>query len=91
MSANRARRILAVELKKLHALEAPAKKALEEMQDAQLVLNEKRAAFDTAQMPFTRYGQFLVKHHRVKADEEFDKTTGEIRKRARPVTEKGAK
>ena len=74
------RKILAPELAKLTALAGPTDAAYEVLQDAQLAFNTAKAAYESVAIQYQRYAAFLVKRHRVKADEEIDNVTGEIRK-----------
>lgn len=82
MAQKKVRCILAVELTKLQALAKPVDAAFEGAQDAQLVLNEKKAALDTVSTKYLRYGKFLVTRYRVKDDEEINPVTGAIEKAA---------
>ena len=74
------RKILAPELAKLQALAKPTDAAYEVAQDAQLALNTAKAALEAVAIQYQRYGAFLVKRYRLKADEEIDNVTGAIRK-----------
>lgn len=74
------RHILAPELAKLRALATPTNTAYDAMQDAQLTFNTAKAAFEAVAIKYQRYGAFLVKRYRLKADEEIDNDTGVIRK-----------
>lgn len=79
-SPKRVRKILPAEFTKLSALGAEANASFEGMEDARLVFNEKKAAYETARTPYLRHVAFLVKKHRVKEGEQIDPDTGEIHK-----------
>ena len=74
------RRILAPELVQLKALVHSTNAAYEALQDATLAHATAKAAYEAVATKYQRYGGFLVKRYRLKADEEIDNETGVLRK-----------
>lgn len=82
----RERRILPLEFAKLSALASPLDPAHERFEDASLVYNEAKAAYEAVAVPYRRYGGFLVKKYRLKDGEEINTATGVIQPKAAPAS-----